>query len=89
MELGTIGAFEGFVESPSGDDKGQCDGYPHEFRPYGGRRRSVALGSRAARSLRLRFCGGGVENDAIGGAFGNLTYVVFDGEAQRGANALD
>jgi len=39
--------------------------------------------------LRLWFRCGGVENDAIGGAFGDLTHVVVDGKAQRGANALD
>jgi len=39
--------------------------------------------------LRLWFRRGGVENDAIGGAFGNLAHVVFDSDARRGANALD
>jgi hypothetical protein len=49
----------------------------------------VVFGARAARSLQLLFPCGGVENDAIGGAFEDLAHVVLDGEAQRGANALD
>ena len=49
----------------------------------------MVLGACAARSLRPWFRRGGVENDAIGGAFGDLAHVVLDGDAQRGANALD
>jgi len=49
----------------------------------------VVLGACAARSLRLWFRRSGVENDAIGDAFGNLAHVVLDGDAQRAANALD
>ena len=89
-ELGTVGAFGGFVQGPNGDDDGKGDGYPDEFVVARGlRRAAVALGACAARSLRVWFRRGGVENDAIGGAFGDLAHVVLDGDAQRGANALD
>ena len=90
MELGTVGAFEGLVDGPGGDDESECDGYPHEFRLDRGRRgAAVALGACAVRSLRRWFRDSGVENDAIGGAFGDLAHVVLDGDAQRAANALD
>ena len=79
------------MDATNGFDNGERDGYPDEFGllDRGRRQGSVALGACAARSLRLWFRCGGVENDAIGGAFGDLTHVVVDGKAQRGANALD
>ena len=43
----------------------------------------MVLGARAARSLRLWFRRRGVENDAIGGTFGDLASIVLDGEGQE------
>ena len=90
MELGTVRAFEGFVDGPNGDDDGKGDEHPDEFVFAGEPRRiAVALGACAARSLQLSFRRCGVENNAIGGAFWDLAHVVPDGDAQRRANALD
>src|SRR6266566_130390 len=88
LKLRTVGAFEGFVNGPHGDQAGNADGVPDEPAPSGFDWRSaITLGARAARTLWLG--GARIENDAIGGTFRNLAHVIFDGDSQRTTRALD
>jgi len=87
-DLRAGGAFEDFRKAEHGDHAGGSDGEPDEP-AFGGfhRRSAITLAACAARPLRVSSVG--IENDAIGGAFRNIAHVIFDGDTQRPASALD
>src|ERR1700758_641730 len=85
--LRAIAAFEDLVQDPYGYAPGGSDDVPNELALSGlDGGPTNAFGASPARPLWVRRVR--IKNDAVSGAFGNFTHIIFDGYGKRAPSAL-